>query len=299
MSFRFFEITQELERISKAISAVSVLIVFLGVSVIACYWIRVGYSPQNFTIGDGLLFVMAAACFGVIYIIYVSGMFFIAAAFFVPVWRYLLPITCKFIKPKDGSVPVFPPYDWWWLCFAICMLLSFFLPILIKSPESWFGLLMTPFIISMCYIGYFSLGQKIQEAKENLNSKENVLEENAKIRNLRSNRVLIAIIGVFVIPIFFGGVTGLLIDVSMRIANIRIDNAIVYIKEPHSALLPNSLILEDRSKMNEFTAFEKVNILFRGIGSTALISFADGDAINTLEIPNDSLIVNRVERKAP
>ena len=86
-----------------------------------------------------------------------------------------------------------------------------------------------------------------------------------------------------------------LVDSSMNAVHIRIENALVFVKEPYSTLFTNTLVLKNKVSPKDYKAFDKVDILFKGIGNTTVISFIDGDMRKQLEIPNDSIIVEEAK----
>ena len=94
-----------------------------------------------------------------------------------------------------------------------------------------------------------------------------------------------------VLPLFVGGVSGELLDAAMRFAHVRIENPVIYVKEPFASLLPEGLLSKTRYPLKDYAAFDGTIVLFKGFGKTTVISFQDGSTIRKLEIPNEQLII--------
>jgi len=77
----------------------------------------------------------------------------------------------------------------------------------------------------------------------------------------------------------------------MRAAHVRIEKAILYVKEPYSTIIPQSLISKNVTSPKDYTAFEGAVVLFKGFGKTTIVSFSDGTTVSKLEIPNEDIII--------
>ncbi|RMP07499.1 hypothetical protein ALP98_01269 [Pseudomonas viridiflava] len=84
----------------------------------------------------------------------------------------------------------------------------------------------------------------------------------------------------------------------MRLAQVRVEKAVVYVKAPLSTLLPEQLHAADVQAPEGYKAFRDVTVLFQGFGTTTSIGFKDNDRSRQVALPNDSLIVEK-ERKQP
>lgn len=79
----------------------------------------------------------------------------------------------------------------------------------------------------------------------------------------------------------------------MRLAQVRIEHATIYVKAPYNALVPDTLLAKEAKVLEGYKAYAGVSVLFKGFGSTTVISFADGDLKRQLDVPNDQIIVEK------
>ena len=68
MSVLYLE--KNLNLLSACLSIAFKFGVFTGGSCVILYSLRIGHFPQDLSLGDGILFLMAAACFGIVYIFF-------------------------------------------------------------------------------------------------------------------------------------------------------------------------------------------------------------------------------------
>ncbi|MNG25369.1 hypothetical protein D3C84_1102100 [compost metagenome] len=76
----------------------------------------------------------------------------------------------------------------------------------------------------------------------------------------------------------------------MRAAHVRVDNSIIYVKEPYSSLIPANLEMTSGSIPDGYKKFRGILISFKGFGKTTVINFTENKKTRKLEIPNESLI---------
>lgn len=289
------EIEELIETIMKAAATASTLGIFVGGICVGIYCSTIRYFPQEVSVGDGFLFIMIAACFGIVYGLFVW--FLVSLGVFMSpairlVFKLILWATNKFRK-TELDFPL-APFEWWSILFAPYSI--FFIWALgINELKDWGVVLL---IVIVIYVGYsFSLSRKnkIREIEKTMDSSTNTEEEKiAKLDELEKlkKRRQISFAFILVAPLFFGLPTaGQLLDGSMRLAHVRIEKSVVYVKEPFSGLLPESLIFENRNHLKGFTAFNGITILFRGLGKTTVIQFKDSNITRKIEIPNDQIII--------
>ena len=70
MSTTTSPLERNVESVSKIVALASKFGVLVGGVCVISYSLRINHFPQDLSVGDGILFLMAAACFGVIYIFY-------------------------------------------------------------------------------------------------------------------------------------------------------------------------------------------------------------------------------------
>lgn len=288
---------KNIESVSKIAATASKFGILFGGICIITYSLRINHFPQDISVGDGLLFLMAAACFGVIYIFFTASLVSlgialspaIRAVFNVFFWGVNL-----FRKRKAEPAHTFAPFQWSAVLFA---LFSVFLILALGSQDStaYWNLPMLSVGLYLFYSVYVSSGNKIKkiEAVKNTvlhtDEKENVvrLGDPEKLRRGQ----LFSLATILVLPLFFGGVSGQLLDAAMRAAHVRVEKPVIYVKEPYSSLLPKALTSKSQNAPKDYTAFDGTVVLFKGFGGTTVVSFPDGTATRKLEIPNDQLII--------
>lgn len=288
---------QNLESVSKIATASSKFGVLVGGVCVIAYSVRISYFPQDLSVGDGLLFIMAAACFGVIYAFFVGSLVSLGicvspvtrGVFHLIVWGVNL-----FKKRKIQPEHKLAPFEWsspLFAIFAVIIILVFGS----KDSRVYWSLPSLSVGLYLFYSAYLSCGKKIKEIETIKNSrvhteaKENVAQL-GDVEKFQTGQVF-SLLTILVVPLLLGGVSGQLLDAAMRAAHVRIEKAVIFVKEPHSTLLPKSLVSKDRSSPKDFTAFDGAVVLFKGFGKTTVISFPDGTTTKQLEIPNDQIIV--------
>lgn len=288
---------QNLESISKIATASSKFGVLMGSICVIAYSVRISYFPQDLSVGDGLLFIMAAACFGVIYAFFVGSLVSLGI-FTSPATRGVFDLIVKginlFKKRKIQPEHKLAPFEWsspLFAIFAITIILLFGR----KDSRVYWSLPLLSVTLYFFYSVYLSCGKKIKEieaiknARVHTEAKQNI----AQLGNIEKFRTaqVVSLLTILVVPLLLGGVSGELLDAAMRTAHVRVEKVVIFVKEPYSSLLPKSLVSKDRPTPKDFTAFDGMMVLFKGFGKTTVISFADGTTTKQLEIPNDQIIV--------
>jgi len=288
---------QNLESVSKIAAISSKFGVLVGGICVIAYSLRINYFPQDLSVGDGLLFIMAAACFGVIYAFFVGSLVSLGitiSPITQVVFRLMVWGVNFFKKRKVEPEHKLAPFEWSSLLFAIFAVVIILLFGSLDSTLYW-SLPTLSVGLYLFYSVYLSCGKKIKEietiknARIHSEAKENVAQL-GDVEKLRAGQIF-SLATILIIPLLLGGVSGQLLDAAMRAAHVRIEKAVIYLKEPYSTLLPKSLVSKDKASPKDFIAFDGAVVLFKGFGKTTVISFADGTTTKKLEIPNDQVIV--------
>ncbi|BBP59704.1 hypothetical protein PHLH4_32940 [Pseudomonas sp. St316] len=80
-----------------------------------------------------------------------------------------------------------------------------------------------------------------------------------------------------------------LLQAAMSLAQIRIERATILVKPPYANLLP----APKDSPLENYKKFENATVIFRGVGNSTLIEMHSEETAIRLEIPNDSIIIER------
>lgn len=173
---------ENLDSFLKIISALTKLGVLVGGICVALYSMRIGYFPQDLTIGDGVLLIFIAASFGFIYLFYIYSLISLGVAC-SPV---LLPIFNRAMKAinKRRARPIAPPFEWVKFNFGslLCALLAVLLIAALgrKDTFAYWSLPLLSLILYMLYSAFLSAGKKLKNINEILRAqvhtdqKENV-----------------------------------------------------------------------------------------------------------------------------
>jgi hypothetical protein len=297
MSISTSSLEKNIESVSKIATTASKFGVLVGGVCVISYSLRINHFPQDLSVGDGLLFIMAAACFGVIYVFFTASLVSlgitlspaIRAVFNVLVWGVNL-----FLKRKAEPAHTFAPFQWLAVLFA---LFSVVIILALGSQDStaYWNLPMLSVGLYLFYSVYVSSGNKIKKIETVKNAvlhtdeKEDIVQlgDPEKLRRVQ----LFGLAAILLLPLLIGGVSGQLLDAAMRTAHVRVEKPVIYVKEPYSSLLPKALTSKSRCAPKDYTAFDGTVVLFKGFGKTTVVSFPDGTATRKLEIPNDQLII--------
>lgn len=288
---------KNIESVLKIATTASKLGVLVGSICVISYSLRINHFPQDLSVGDGLLFLMAAACFGVIYVFFIASLISLGITL-SPVIRIVFQIFVwglnLFRKRKAEPTHTFAPFEWLAVLFA---LFSVVIILALGSQDStaYWNLPVLSVGLYLFYSVYVSSGSKIKEIEmlKNTvlytNEKENIIQlgDPEKLRREQ----LLSLSTILVLPLLIGGVSGQLLDAAMRASHVRVEKPIIYVKEPHSSLLPEALISKGRNAPKDYTAFDGTVVLFKGFGKTTVVSFSDDNIARNLEIPNDQIII--------
>lgn len=293
----FEQLGKNIEGLLKVMTLASKMGILVGGICISGYSLRIGHFPQGLTIGDGLLFMLAAVCFGFIYIFFVASLVALGVTA-SPAIKFLSKIyllSYNFRKTrKPSQVYDFAKFKWPYVIFAVFALLFIF-GLGNNDHNAYWNLPLLSIAMYFFYSTYLSTGDKIKAIEITLESvvklDQNEKSAASKIENLRKAQMLS--LGVLLMmPIFTGGVTGQLLDGAMRQAHVRIEKATIFVKEPYASLMPMKARASVQLLPAQYVKFDNIAVLFKGLGNTTVLSFVDGKVEKKLEIPNDQLIVN-------
>ena len=240
---------------------------------------------------------MAAACFGVVYAFFVASLVSLGITL-SPAIRLVLKLAQWIGRKFDKHIPEpkhdLAPFEWTAVLFALFSAIIIFGFGRENSTVYW-SLPLLSVGLYFFYSIYVSSGNKIKKIEAVKNSvvitpeteNANQLGDSEELRRMQ----LFTLATILIVPLLVGGVSGQLLDAAMRVAHVRIEKANIYIKEPYSSLLPDSLALKGRRTPKEYAAYEDVLVLFKGFGKSTVITFSDGDVSRKLEIPNDHIII--------
>lgn len=292
---------KNIESVSKIATTASKFGVLVGSVCVIAYSLRINHFPQDLSVGDSLLFLMAAACFGLIYVIFIASLVSLGITL-SPAIRAVLNISVwgvsRFRKRKVELAyrlaPRLAPFEWLAVLFA---LFSIVIILRLGSQDStvYWNLPILSIFLYLMYSVYVSSGNKIKKIEKLKNTVLHTDEKESIVQlgdpEMLRREQIFSLATILVVPLLIGGVSGQLLDAAMRTAHVRVEKPVIYVKEPYSSLLPKVLTSKSQNPPKEYTAFDGTVVLFKGFGKTTVVSFADGNATRKLKIPNDQLII--------
>ncbi|MEQ9875513.1 hypothetical protein ABRP91_16880 [Pectobacterium brasiliense] len=268
--------------------------VAFGGTVLIFYCWRIGYFPQDVSVGDGLLFILLAVAFGSLYLFFVVCLTSLGLVL-RPVWhglQRLLVLLLKGYNKITGKNLEYTPFIiekarpevFIFAIFGIFFIINY-----------GFSNIKTLATLILCVWGgalVWSLYQQNSRDIFLLERKGNLTDDDSRrLKNLSSSQPVIISI-VLVIPLLIGGVTWKLLDGSMRLINIRTDATVVHIKEPYVKYATEyGLNGEESNFGSEYAKFKNVSILFNGFGRNIVIEMKGLTGAVSLVIPSDYVYI--------
>jgi hypothetical protein len=303
MSNTFLRLKTPLEKILEAATLASKVAIILGAVCITIYAQHINYFPQDLSMGNGLLLCFIFACFGIIYSV-LTGCLLSLGILFSPIINVLLNgiihIDRSLRKNKEKyQEPVFKHYKTPRIVLAALLSISGMMLIYALSRHDVQAYWQLPMLSIFLYMAYSIYNQKTTNNKDVINSvlhtdeKEKLLLTHTEELKRKRQALLVLCLSPLVFIFFFTQLWTPLLDATMRFAHIRVEHPIVYMKEPYSSLLPQTLASKNQMALKDYVAFDGLTILFKGFGKTTVVSFPDTDAVRQLEIPNDFLIIEK------
>ena len=278
--------------------------------------LRIGIVPQGISVGDGFLMMAIASCFSCIYSLllffsYTCGrLYFFTISLLFKFLSNILFLLYILLRKNDFSIVIV-----FVVCFFACRWRNRTNEVK-KSIPTLGGVEIFLGLISLCCILYFSLfnlnfsnglyvalipfvvyfavflffAVKVETEKKDGKSDE---------KNKLTNRT---VVWGFLLVIFFytiesNPVFGMIIDKSMVLARLRMENVSIYVKKNTaetiylSAKSTNFFLKECNGK--EYCEFIGVNILLKGIGQELIIELADNGKTIIMAVPSQDTIVRR------
>ena len=294
-----FPFEEHFDTVGKLLGALIKFGIFVGGACVVAYSLRIGRFPQGLTVGDSLLLLMAAICFGAVVSIFISslvGLGITLSPLVRSVFWIASKLSAKFATTVKNSPYALAPLSWF---AALGALFAVMIIVLVAQRDltvAW-NLPLLSIALYFIYSVHVSAGSQLAELTKVVESRvETPLQADYSTRNrmakLRQSRWA-APLFIVTVPLLFGGATGEVLDASMRAAKIRLESPLVYIKQPYSSLMPKALIAPTLQAPADYVAYEGVTVLFNGFGTVTVLAFKDGGRRRTLDIPNEYIIVER------
>lgn len=289
-----FSLKDALGDLLTATSLAGRLGLFIGYLCVAFYFAKIGFLPQELSIGDGILLFMSATFFGLVYLVFTACFLsFGITVFYLPLKSLFWCVgrVLKKIENKDMQHYELARFNFISLVFAF--LAAYLIFLFDKKDETAYRqLVLLSLALYFCYSFYLSIDNKLNEINNANRSFFTFMEENPhKLRKVKYQLLCC----ILILPLALGGVSGQLLEGAMRAAQIRIDNPkpIIFVREPYASLLPKNRALFIMSTPKSYIPFINISILFKGFGKTTVVSFDEKNHTRKIEILNDHIIVER------
>lgn len=292
-------IEPSIDRVSKLLGAALKACVGLGCITTVFYSLKISYFPQGVSLGDGLLFIVVAGCFGFLYLLFVICMTSLGismAWLLKPAMQISVQLACKIMRVEVKQAYQPAPFAWWSVPYTLVAII--FAIVLAKSDLiAYIKLGLMTIALYMFYSIALAAGNRYKTIKQTAQDNAG-LSNQAKSEELTRHRnMYFFCIGIIILlPLFISSSTGQLLDGAMRLAQLRVEASVLYIKAPYSKILPESLIIKKMSPSEDITAFSGVTVLLHGVGDTTVVSFKDNGDLHQLNIPNTHIIIERKHR---
>ncbi|HEY2454480.1 MAG TPA: hypothetical protein VGI71_18065 [Scandinavium sp.] len=266
--------------------------VAFGGAVFLLYCLRIGYFPQDVSISDGLLFLLLAVVFGVLYLLFLVCLTSLGLAL-RPAWcgiykcifialRGYNKVTGKSIALPSFSLDKLRVEFYFFALLGVWFIVGF-------SFTDIYALITLPLCTWGCalmWTAFQNNRRKIMELDDKLYVK---LTDNLKLKSIEHQQSFI-IIMVLILPLLISGVTGKLLDGAMRLANIRNDAATVHVKDPYANYISAYGLKGEKSSFGpDFAKFDGIPVLFSGFGKNVVIELTSPAGAVSFAIPSDSI----------
>lgn len=266
----------------------------LGGAVFIFYCWRIGYFPQDASVGDGLLLILLAISFGGLYIFFIMSLTSLGIVF-RPVWhgfQRLFLVLLKAFNKLSGKKIEYHPFT-----IEKARIEFFFFAMFGLFFVIWFSRLDIKILwtLTLCVWGSALIWSTYLQNHRDISTLEHkeIPTDNdiKRLRNLNSTQPFLVVI-FLTLPLLVGGVTGELLDGAMRLANIRKDVAVVHIKEPYvTYAVEYGLIGEKSAFGSDFSKYRDITILFDGLGRNVVIEMKKATGTVSFAIPSDHIYI--------
>ncbi|MNS49193.1 hypothetical protein D3C72_817930 [compost metagenome] len=271
----------------------------LGGIVFIAYCLRIGYFPQGISFGDSVLFIFLAISFGFLYSLFVLCLTSLGITA-RPLWHGLQK-TKIFLSKKFKTSPANEEQIYFTIekpeapLYILAAFGIFFIVLL--THFEWKGIATLVFCSFIC-ASMWSKHVQNAHSIHLLGQKNDLLEsESGHLTQLKRMQPVF-ILMIILTPLTFGGITGAFLDGAMRMSNLRIDSAVVHIKEPYTTLMSENGLVGDKSNFgNEYLKYSNVNVLFQGIGKNVVVEKNIGKDVISLPIPAESIFIVKAKKK--
>ena len=264
--------------------------VLIGSLCLLFYCHRISYFPYGVSIGDSLYFVLLATSFGFIYGIFLSCLISLALCFSFALYFLQKSIRYIYIKKVKGPLP--EPWEFPLPNFIVLPLSIVGLPLMwmiIKKEPDAIGQFLFMLVCLVLLLSVYKTSTNSNKFARRTNEQKLSLPAPDIEKKKKISTICLVLIAIT--PLMIGGISGVLVEASMRAANVRKDYVYIMLRTPYSAFVPKQFQTQLFSNTPDLTAFKDITVLFSGIGEKTVIQFRYDGREQNLTVPNDSIIV--------
>lgn len=290
------KLEKKLDVIEKILSLAFKFGVAIGSAVLLFYCWKIGYFPQDISVGDGLLFILLAIAFGGAYLFFVVCLTSLGL-FLRPLWhglQRLFVLLLKGYKKITGKTANYTPFaiekGGSELFFFAILGLIFIWGFSLSDIKVLATLVLCVWGCALIWSSYQQNSREIDLLERRCNLTD---DESKRFKQLTDFQPFLLVV-ILVVPLLIGGVSGKLLDGAMRLANVRDDTVVVHLKEPYVKYASEHGLKGGESNFGtEYSKFEKASILFNGFGKNSVIEFLGSNGRVSLVIPSDYAYIVR------
>lgn len=261
----------------------------IGAAAIWLYAMRINYFPKGLTIGDSISLLMLATVISICILAYML-IIIMGISSAIDIIQTILNLKYKQKSPPNTIKSL--------LLDTISTIGTLSTPIIIfhTSVSAYTTSIMCGLYLIITFSNQFRYAKYkfYYTPSDPPFIKKNLIQD--------KSRKLLILIGLMII-VFLLSVAPKstaffdLLKFGTSIINLRNENATIYTKKPFSDIV--KIHKKSTRELLEYSEFNNVKILFSGIGSITVISLDGSDSGESLQIPNESIIIKTNQQKKP
>ena len=264
----------------------------VGGGVLLFYCMRIGYVPKGVNIGDGLILILLAVSFGGLYLFFVLSLTSLGILMH-PIWsalqRVFLFLFKIYTKVTNRTIR-YMPFEIEKGDFSVFVFALFGILFVYEYGKSDIKTLLTLLLSAWgCALLWTSFRKSLSETSTIVFKKET--DKSSENYSYSFQSILLA--AIIFLPLLVSGVSGRLLDGAMRLVRIRIDNAVVHVKQPYVDYAKEFGVIGKKSNLGKnFSKFENAVILFNGVGRFVVLELhGKDDVLKKLIIPSENVFI--------
>ncbi|NHQ81576.1 hypothetical protein HA051_08310 [Chromobacterium vaccinii] len=275
-----------MEKIKNTLELLTKIGLPFGAILIWVYMIHIHYFPRGLSVGDSISLLILALVWSITISIYLL-MTYIAADSLLTI-AALSPI--KPIQEIISDAGIDPPKVPTAIINGVALIACTY-QVYKFSQENIYTTAISIGLFSIYMLLHKHIKNIVLDIVSQTNKHYSTRSQTIETKLIVTSFALIPLLAIILssTPFFFS-----LLKLGTEITHLRTDSATIYTKPPYSLILED--YIKSKKSFNEYRSFENVKILFYGIGTMTVISLDGKDKGKTLEIPNESIIIEKIPK---